>query len=100
MVPLDDLLLFTSGGLWRGTANGAAVTPAVEHSVGGWRPSLAIWAALALAALLLWVPAARRHRTDWAATAAQTTKRRSLLRNPLAWTVTVYMGSSRSWPTS
>lgn len=84
--------IYTSA-LQAGGAFGAAVTPAVEHSVGGWRPSLAIWAALALAALLLWVPAARRHRTDWAATAAQTTKRRSLLRNPLAWTVTAYMGS-------
>ena len=84
--------IYTSA-LQAGGAFGAAITPAVEHSVGGWRPSLAIWAALALAALLLWVPAARRHRSDWATTAAQTTKRRSLLRNPLAWTVTLYMGS-------
>ncbi len=84
--------IYTSA-LQAGGAFGAAVTPAVEHSVGGWRPSLAIWAALALAALLLWIPAARRHRTDWAATAARTTARRSLLRNPLAWTVTLYMGS-------
>lgn len=84
--------IYTSA-LQAGGAVGAAVTPAVEHSVGGWRPSLALWAALALAALLLWFPAARQHRADWAATAAQTTARRSLLRNPLAWTVTLYMGS-------
>ncbi|MUL76765.1 MFS transporter [Mycolicibacterium sp. CBMA 226] len=84
--------VYTSA-LQAGGAFGAAVTPAVEHSFGGWRPSLAIWAALALAALVLWLPAARRHRTDWATTKARSTTRRSLLRNPLAWTVTVYMGS-------
>ncbi|MUL44656.1 MFS transporter [Mycobacterium sp. CBMA293] len=84
--------IYTSA-LQAGGAFGAAVTPAMEHSVGGWRPSLAIWAALALAALLLWLPAARQHRADWATTAAKTTARRSLLRSPLAWTVTLYMGS-------
>jgi MFS transporter, CP family, cyanate transporter len=84
--------VYTSA-LQAGGAFGAAVTPAVEHSVGGWRPSLAIWAALALAALVLWLPAARRHRPDWATAKAGSTTRRSLLRNPLAWTVTVYMGS-------
>ncbi|SHV92482.1 transmembrane transporter [Mycobacteroides abscessus subsp. abscessus] len=84
--------IYTSA-LQAGGAFGAAVTPAVEHSVGGWRPSLAIWAALALAALVLWLPAARQHRTDWATTKARSTERRSLLRNPLAWTVTLYMGS-------
>ncbi|MUL66581.1 MFS transporter [Mycobacterium sp. CBMA 234] len=84
--------IYTSA-LQAGGAFGAAVTPAMEHSVGGWRPSLAIWAALALAALLLWLPAARQHRADWATTATKTTARRSLLRSPLAWTVTLYMGS-------
>ena len=84
--------IYTSA-LQAGGALGAAITPAVEHSLGGWRPSLAIWAALALAALLLWLPAARQHRADWATTKAQSTKRRSLLRSPLAWTVTLYMGS-------
>ena len=84
--------VYTSA-LQAGGAFGAAVTPAVEHSVGGWRPSLAIWAALALAALVLWLPAARQHRSDWATTKAQSTERRSLLRSPLAWTVTLYMGS-------
>ncbi|MDR3663797.1 MAG: MFS transporter [Mycobacterium sp.] len=84
--------IYTSA-LQAGGALGAAFTPAVEHSVGGWRPSLAIWAVLALAALLLWIPAARLHHSDWVTTAARTTARRSLLRTPLAWTVTLYMGS-------
>lgn len=84
--------IYTSA-LQAGGALGAAVTPAVEQRLGGWCPALASWAVLAAAALLLWIPAARRHRADWAAATATTTARRSLLRNRLAWTVTLYMGS-------
>lgn len=79
--------------LQAGGALGAAVTPAVEQSLGGWRQALASWAALAALALLLWIPAARRHRSDWSTATTHSTQRRSLLRNRLAWTVTLYMGS-------
>lgn len=82
-----------TGALQAGGALGAAVTPAVEQSLGGWRQSLAWWAALAVLALLLWVPAARGHRMNPAQADAQNPQRRSLLRNRLAWTVTLYMGS-------
>jgi CP family cyanate transporter-like MFS transporter len=84
--------IYTSA-LQAGGALGAAITPAVEQPLGGWRPALAEWAVLATLALLLWIPAARRHRSDWATTNGNTSRRRSLLRNRLAWTVTLYMGS-------
>jgi MFS transporter, CP family, cyanate transporter len=81
-----------TGALQAGGALGAAVTPAVEQSLGGWRQALAAWAGLAVLALLLWIPAARRHRSDWS-TDTPNAQRRSLLGNRLAWTVTLYMGS-------
>lgn len=79
--------------LQAGGALGAAVTPAVEPSLGGWRPALAVWALVSVLALVLWIPAAGKHRTDWVVATSQTTARRSLLRNRLAWTITLYMGT-------
>jgi len=78
--------------LQAGGALGAAVTPAVEQHLGGWRQSLAVWAILAVLALALWIPASRGHRAD-SGPSAESPQRRSLLRNRLAWTVTLYMGS-------
>lgn len=75
-----------------GGALGSAVTPGVEIPLGGWRIALALWAVVAVIALAAWLPAARRHRGAWAQTAAPTGARRSLLRSPLAWTVTLFFG--------
>jgi CP family cyanate transporter-like MFS transporter len=84
--------VYTSA-LQAGGALGAAVTPAVEQTLAGWRQALAVWAVLAALALLLWIPAVRQHRRDWVARGAHTGTRRWMLRNRLAWTVTLYMGS-------
>ncbi|MEU0496583.1 MFS transporter [Mycobacterium sp. NPDC006124] len=75
-----------------GGALGSAVTPGLEEPLGGWRVALAAWAAVAFLALLAWLPASRRHRGSWAASSEPTVERRSLLRNPLAWTVTLFFG--------
>jgi MFS transporter, CP family, cyanate transporter len=75
-----------------GGALGSAVTPGLEEPLGGWRVALAAWAAIALLALLAWLPASRRHRGSWAASTEVTGERRSLLRNRLAWTVTLFFG--------
>ncbi|MDT5154405.1 MAG: transporter, family, cyanate transporter [Mycobacterium sp.] len=75
-----------------GGALGSAVTPGIEVPLGGWRTALAAWAVVALIALAAWIPAARRHRGAWVQTAAPAGGRRSLLRNPLAWTVTLFFG--------
>jgi CP family cyanate transporter-like MFS transporter len=77
-----------------GGALGSAVTPGLEQPLGGWREALAAWAVLALIALAVWLPAVRRHRGSWAAAATPAgITPRSLLRNRLAWTVTLFFGS-------
>jgi MFS transporter, CP family, cyanate transporter len=75
-----------------GGALGSAVTPGFEVPLGGWRMALAAWAVVALIALAAWVPAARRHRGAWVQTPTPVGGRRSLMRNPLAWTVTLFFG--------
>lgn len=75
-----------------GGALGSAVTPGLEEPLGGWRSALAAWAVVALIALIAWLPASRRHRGSWAASTAPTGEGRSLLRNKLAWTVTLFFG--------
>ncbi|MEU2925047.1 CynX/NimT family MFS transporter [Streptomyces sp. NPDC007251] len=44
-----------------GTSAAAAVTVPVAHALGGWRPGLTVWAALAAAAVLPWLPLVRDH---------------------------------------
>lgn len=75
-----------------GGALGSAVTPWFEDPLGGWRAALAAWAAVSFVALLAWLPTARRHSGTWAASTAPSTPKRSLLRNRLAWTVTLFFG--------
>jgi CP family cyanate transporter-like MFS transporter len=74
-----------------GGALGSAVTPRLGDAFGGWRPALGGWAVLAVVALLAWILAARgtgrAPRHGGAAEAG-----RSLLRNRLAWVVTVFFG--------
>lgn len=75
-----------------GGALGSAVTPGLEDPLGGWRIALAAWAAVAFVALAVWLPASRRHRGTWAEQGRLSGRPRSLLRNPLAWTVTLFFG--------
>ncbi|OBG84820.1 MFS transporter [Mycobacterium sp. E802] len=74
-----------------GGALGSAVTPPLEPLLGGWRGALGSWAAVAVVALLFWLVGARAISSARAAESAGTA-RRSLLRNPLAWTVTLFFG--------
>ncbi|PQE01680.1 MFS transporter [Mycolicibacterium parafortuitum] len=76
-----------------GGALGSALTPGLQDPLGGWREALAIWALVSFLALALWIPASRSHRGAWAAHTQRTAGRRSLLRNPLAWTVTLFFGT-------
>ncbi len=76
-----------------GGALGSAATPGLADPLGGWRGALLAWAAVSLIALLAWLPASRRHGRGWAANAAPAGERRSLLRNRLAWTVTLFFGT-------
>jgi CP family cyanate transporter-like MFS transporter len=46
-----------------GTSAAAAVTVPVAHALGGWQPGLTVWAALAGAAVLPWLPLVRDRGT-------------------------------------
>ncbi|MCV7010564.1 MFS transporter [Mycobacterium gordonae] len=72
-----------------GGAIGSALTPPMESAFGSWRGALGGWAVLALLALVAWLVGAR------GVSAVELPARptgRSLLRNRLAWTVTLFFG--------
>jgi MFS transporter, CP family, cyanate transporter len=77
-----------------GAAAGAAATVPLATALGlDWRTALGLWLVLAVAALALWLPVAgtgRAHRTSAPMPADQGSW--SLLRQPLARHVTVYLG--------
>ncbi|HEX4724112.1 MAG TPA: MFS transporter [Pseudonocardiaceae bacterium] len=96
-------------GLYTAVLQGAAalgsfLTPITASAAGGWRPALGQWGLLAVLGTLGWVAAARHGGTrstvvvvDDDAVAEHrvvepTSSRRSLWRNPLAWTVTAFFG--------
>lgn len=68
-----------------GAAVGAATTVQVSNAMGGWRGGLLVWASLAAVALLVWLPNTRRTKGPASARASI----RPLLRDPVAWAVTV-----------
>ncbi|MCJ2137937.1 MFS transporter [Methylobacterium sp. J-026] len=74
-----------------GAAAGAGASVPVEHALGGgWPSALAVWALPALVSAFLWIPFARRTHASAAPSAGR------LLRNPLAWWVTGFMGLQSS----
>jgi MFS transporter, CP family, cyanate transporter len=73
-----------------GSVLGFALAPSLDVAFGAWRPALAVWAVLAVLALLVWLVAARTGNVTLAA--APEDADRSLLRSPLAWIVTVFFG--------
>lgn len=70
----------------------AGLTIPIEDLTGaGWRPAVAIWGVVALIALVLWLPRARRDEpavTD----VPRPSPARDLRRDRLAWAVTLFMG--------
>jgi MFS transporter, CP family, cyanate transporter len=70
----------------------AGLTIPIEDLTGiGWRPAVAVWGVVALVALVLWLPRARRIEPDVAA-APRPSPARDLRRDRLAWAVTLFMG--------
>ncbi|AFM18933.1 cyanate permease [Mycolicibacterium chubuense NBB4] len=74
-----------------GAALAAGATAPLGHLLHlGWRPTLALWGVLAVAAALLWAPQARRApAVEPTVTAAHPIR---LWRNGLAWAVSMFMG--------
>ncbi len=64
--------------------------PVADAFGGGWRPGLAIWAVPAVIALVLWAPQLARRRPTRAEPGSVATGARSLLRDPVAWAVTLF----------
>lgn len=58
----------------------------------GWQGSLAVWAALALVSLLVWIPQLRKRNNTTKTTGEQVKGKASLLKSPLAWHITLFMG--------
>lgn len=80
--------------LFGGAALAAGVTLPVRHASGmSWQTTLACWGALAVVALVVWLPQTRSRTRVGAAAARQAAHPvRGLWRSPLAWQVTAYMG--------
>jgi CP family cyanate transporter-like MFS transporter len=77
-----------------GPALAAGLTVPLARATGlGWRPVLALWGLFAVLAAAVWLPQVRRHtrlrRTEVRAAAHPV---RGLLRDPVAWAVTGFMG--------
>ncbi|MEU6642267.1 MFS transporter [Saccharomonospora sp. NPDC046836] len=79
--------------LQAGGAAGSALTPPLGSAFGGWRAGLGSWAVLAALALVLWLVAMRRRDGNVSSAPRTAGGGRSLLRNRLAWTVTLFFGS-------
>jgi MFS transporter, CP family, cyanate transporter len=72
-------------------ATGLSV-PLSAHSTGGWRSSLAVWAAFAALALLGWLPQARKATTPVAGVQDGSAIETPIWRSAVAWQVTIFMG--------
>jgi len=81
-----------TGALQAGGALGSAATPPLDTALGGWRPGLACWAALSGLALVVWLAVARTRPAPQSGAGSPASGSRSLLRNRLAWTVTLFFG--------
>jgi CP family cyanate transporter-like MFS transporter len=69
----------------------AGLTIPIEDLTGiGWRPAVAVWGVVALLALVLWMPRARREEPP--ATTSRRSSARDLRRDRIAWAVTLFMG--------
>ncbi|MGN6867237.1 MAG: CynX/NimT family MFS transporter [Solirubrobacteraceae bacterium] len=69
----------------------AGVTvPVADAFGGGWRPGLAIWAVPAVIALVVWAPQLARRRPTRADPGTAVSSARALLRDPVAWSVTLF----------
>ena len=81
-----------TGALQAGGAMGSAVTPPLDDAFGGWRPGLGSWAALSGLALVVWLVFARTRPASTSGAGSAASTGRSLLRNRLAWIVTLFFG--------
>lgn len=59
----------------------------------GWQGSLAAWAIFTVIALLVWLPQLRKKKDSPKAESAQPGENHNIWKSPLAWNITIYMGT-------
>jgi MFS transporter, CP family, cyanate transporter len=85
------MALYTTSLIGFAALSAGVTVPIANGLGGGWRPGLGVWAIPAGIAALAWLPAFRRRRADTDAPAtARSPAVRPLLRQPLAWQVTLF----------
>jgi CP family cyanate transporter-like MFS transporter len=82
--------MYTTGLIGSAALAAGVTVPVADAFGGGWRPGLAIWAAPAAIALAVWAPQLARRRPAPVDPGAPVTGARSLLRDPVAWSVTLF----------
>ncbi len=82
-----------STGLAMGVAIAAGTAVPLEYMLDGWRPALAVWGAFATATAVWWVLLSRRMRSAPRAAAPDVVDRRLPWRDPVAWSVTLFVSS-------
>lgn len=87
------MAIYTTSLIGFAALSAGVTVPLANGLGGGWRPGLGIWAAPAAVAALAWLPALVRRNVDSGADARQgghAPTVRPLLRQPLAWQVTLF----------
>ena len=87
------MALYTTSLIGFAALSAGTTVPLADALGGGWRPGLGIWALPAAIAAIAWLPALmRRDGNDrvGVGNGARTSTVRSLLRQPLAWQVTLF----------
>jgi len=82
--------MYTTGLIGSAALAAGVTVPVADALGGGWRPGLAIWAVPVAIALMVWAPQLARRRPTRADPGAPVTGARSLLRDPVAWSVTLF----------
>ncbi|HEX7308472.1 MFS transporter [Lentzea sp.] len=81
-----------TGTLSAGAALAAALTPRLEDYLGSWRLAVGAWALLSAGAVIVWFAGARHGSEASVVRSVTPVEKRSLLRSPLAWVITVFFG--------
>lgn len=87
------MAMYTTSLIGFAALSAGTTVPLANSLGGGWRPGLGIWAAPAAIAALAWLPALVRREANARArtgAVARTPTIRPLLRQPLAWQVTLF----------
>jgi CP family cyanate transporter-like MFS transporter len=87
------MAMYTTSLIGFAALSAGTTVPLANSLGGGWRPGLGIWAAPAAVAALAWLPALVRREVNGGAEVrqrARTPTIRPLLRQPLAWQVTLF----------